>query len=103
MGRTRCARAGWGAVLPGQRGVFSERDGTPATAFNSTGKLLLDFAGDDDSASALALQTNGELVVAGSTTTSSGITSVALARLLAGANGSSRIPGRPAHASHTRK
>jgi uncharacterized delta-60 repeat protein len=56
-------------------------DGTPATPFNGTGTLLLDFAGGDDSANALAVQSNGELIVAGSTTFG-GITSIALTRLL---------------------
>jgi len=53
-------------------------DGT----FNGSGRELLDFAGGSDSANAAVVQPNGELVVAGSTeNTSTGVTSIALARL----------------------
>jgi uncharacterized delta-60 repeat protein len=59
-------------------------DGSPATGFNGTGRELLDFAGGDDSANAAVVQSNGELVVAGSTENpSSAVTSVAVVRLLA--------------------
>jgi uncharacterized delta-60 repeat protein len=58
-------------------------DGTPNTSFNGSGRELLDFSGGDDSANAAVLQSNGELVVAGSTQNPSTlVTSVALVRLL---------------------
>jgi uncharacterized delta-60 repeat protein len=58
-------------------------DGTPATSFNGSGRELLDFSGGNDSVNAAVVEPNGELVVAGSTQNiSSGVTSVALARLL---------------------
>jgi uncharacterized delta-60 repeat protein len=60
-----------------------DADGTPATGFNSSGRELGDFSGGNDSANAAVVQSNGELVVAGSTANpSTGVTSIALARLL---------------------
>jgi uncharacterized delta-60 repeat protein len=59
-------------------------DGTPAGSFNGSGHELLDFSGGDDSANGAVLQSNGELVVAGSTENpSTGVTSIALVRVLA--------------------
>jgi uncharacterized delta-60 repeat protein len=58
-------------------------DGTPATGFNSSGRELLDFSGGNDSARGAVVQPNGDLVVAGSTeTASTGVTSIAMVRLL---------------------
>jgi uncharacterized delta-60 repeat protein len=57
-------------------------DGFPATSFNGSGHELLDFSGGSDAANAAVLQPNGQLVVAGSTSSAStGITSIAIARL----------------------
>ena len=56
-------------------------NGSPDAGFGSTGHTLLDVAQGDDSLTALAVQANGSVVVAGSATVS-GITEVALARLL---------------------
>lgn len=52
------------------------------TAFGSGGKVLQDFAGEDDVINSLALQSDGEIVAAGSATVA-GITQIALARFLA--------------------
>jgi uncharacterized delta-60 repeat protein len=41
-------------------------DGTPDDTFNNTGKLVLDLSGHGDIATALAIQADGKLVVAGS-------------------------------------
>ena len=58
-------------------------NGTPATGFNGSGRELLDFSGGNDSANAAVIQPNGELVVAGSTQNpNTGVTSIALVRLL---------------------
>jgi uncharacterized delta-60 repeat protein len=58
-------------------------DGSVNTRFNTTGTALLDFAGGDDAINAIALQTNSDLVAAGtSTNPTSGVTSVALTRFL---------------------
>jgi uncharacterized delta-60 repeat protein len=58
-------------------------DGSANTRFGGSGMVTLDFAGGDDSINAIALQTNGDLVAAGSTTNpSNGIASIALARFL---------------------
>jgi uncharacterized delta-60 repeat protein len=58
-------------------------NGTPATGFASSGRELVDLHGGNDSANAAVVQPNGELVVAGSTENpSTGVTSIALARLL---------------------
>lgn len=58
-------------------------DGSPATAFGTSGKATLNFQGGDDSANAVTVQSNGQLIVAGSSQNpSSGVTSIALARLL---------------------
>ncbi len=51
------------------------------TGFGGTGKILTDFAGGSDVANSLALQTNGDLVAAGSADFS-GVTRIALARYL---------------------
>jgi uncharacterized delta-60 repeat protein len=58
-------------------------NGTPNGSFNGSGRELLDFSGGNDSADAVTLQSNGELIVAGSTQNpSTGVTSIALVRLL---------------------
>ena len=57
-------------------------DGSLAGGFGTGGKLLVDFAGGDDSLNALAVQINGDIVAAGSATSPAGVTSVALLRLL---------------------
>jgi uncharacterized delta-60 repeat protein len=57
-------------------------DGTADTAFNGSGREVEDFSGGSDSANAAVLQTNGDLVVAGSTgNPSTGLASIALVRL----------------------
>jgi uncharacterized delta-60 repeat protein len=56
-------------------------DGTFDTAFGPSGLKLQDLSGGDDVINSLALQPNGSLVAAGSTT-AAGVTSVALARFL---------------------
>ena len=55
--------------------------GAPNTAFATTGKVLTDFAGGDDRINGLAVQTNGDVVAAGSATVGA-IVEVALARYL---------------------
>ena len=58
-------------------------NGTPNTSFGTNGTALLDFSGGDDVVNALAVESNGDVVAAGSTTNpSSGVVSVALARFL---------------------
>jgi uncharacterized delta-60 repeat protein len=52
------------------------------TAFGTGGKALLDVAGGDDVANSLAVQTNGDVVAAGSATVD-GVVEVALARFTA--------------------
>ncbi|HET6249366.1 MAG TPA: CARDB domain-containing protein [Tepidisphaeraceae bacterium] len=59
---------------------------TPAGAllssFGGTGRVLVDFSGGIDAAQGIALQKNGEIVLAGSTeNTATGVTAIALARL----------------------
>ena len=56
-------------------------NGSLETAFGGTGRVLLDFSGGNDSANALAVQSNGEIVAAGSTA-AGGIASVVVVRLL---------------------
>jgi uncharacterized delta-60 repeat protein len=61
-------------------------NGTPAGGFNGSGQELLDFGGGNESANAAVVQPNGQLVVAGAAQNpSTGVTSIALARL--GPNG----------------
>ena len=57
-------------------------DGSPNTSFGANGKTLLDFAGGDDVIRSLALQSNGDLVAAGSAATAAGINQVGVARFL---------------------
>jgi uncharacterized delta-60 repeat protein len=57
-------------------------DGTLQSSFGSGGKVLLDFAGGDDSLNSLALQPSGEIIAAGSATIA-GVTQIALAGFLA--------------------
>jgi uncharacterized delta-60 repeat protein len=58
-------------------------DGSANASFGASGMATLDFAGGDDAINAIALQTNGELVAAGSSTSpATGIASIALARFL---------------------
>ena len=55
--------------------------GAPNTAFATTGTVLTDVAADDDRINGLAVQTNGDIVAAG-TATVGGAAEVALARYL---------------------
>jgi uncharacterized delta-60 repeat protein len=56
-------------------------DGTPDSGFGDNGRVTTDFAGRDDVASAVVIQPDGALVVAGSTANPSGpVTIAALAR-----------------------
>lgn len=56
-----------------------ESDGSPDTSFSTDGRFTLDFGGNDDTCAAVAVQADGRIVVAG--TTSDGATSnFALAR-----------------------
>jgi uncharacterized delta-60 repeat protein len=58
-------------------------DGSANSRFGGSGMATLDFAGGDDAINAIALQTNGNLVAAGSSVNpASGIASIALARFL---------------------
>jgi uncharacterized delta-60 repeat protein len=57
-------------------------DGSIDNGFGSGGHTLVEFAGEDAFLNAVALQSDGEIVAAGSATTAAGITSVALAGLL---------------------
>jgi uncharacterized delta-60 repeat protein len=58
-------------------------DGSPATGFGTSGKTAFNFQGGDDSADAVTVQSNGDLIVAGSTQNpSTDVISIALARLL---------------------
>ena len=58
-------------------------DGTPATSFGGTGKVLLSLQGADDSITSIALQHNGDLLATGSSLdAANGVTSVAIARFL---------------------
>jgi uncharacterized delta-60 repeat protein len=59
-------------------------DGSLDSSFGSGGKMLLDFSGFDDTIASLALQSNGDLVAAGSSINASGVIQVALARFLPG-------------------
>ena len=54
-------------------------DGSLDTTFNGTGKAIADFGSNSDYGSAMVLQANGKIVMAGGTT-SSGIGKVAVAR-----------------------
>jgi uncharacterized delta-60 repeat protein len=56
--------------------------GAPDATFGTGGKALADVAGGNDAVNALAVQTNGEVVAAGSATVG-GVIEVALARFLA--------------------
>lgn len=55
--------------------------GTPFGSFGAGGQLLIDFNDGNDTINSLALQRNGDLVAAGSTT-ADGVTKIALARVL---------------------
>jgi uncharacterized delta-60 repeat protein len=55
--------------------------GQPFAGFGAGGQLLIDFAGENDVINSLAVQTNGDLVAAGSATIG-GVTDIALARVL---------------------
>jgi uncharacterized delta-60 repeat protein len=55
--------------------------GTPDASFGAGGQVLIDFDDSDDTINSLALQTNGDLVAAGSATIS-GVVEIGLARLL---------------------
>lgn len=57
--------------------------GSLDTAFGSDGKVLASFGAGDDAANALKLQSNGDVVAAGSATID-GVTRIALARFLPG-------------------
>jgi uncharacterized delta-60 repeat protein len=58
-------------------------DGTPLAQFGSSSVALLDYAGADDSINALAVQTNGDIVAAGSSVNpTTQAPEVALARFL---------------------
>lgn len=54
-------------------------DGTPDNSFSSDGKITTDFFGQEDYATALAIQANGKIVVAGNSI-SSGTSIIALVR-----------------------
>ena len=57
-------------------------DGSQATAFNGTGKALLDFTSGDDSVNGIAFGRNNDLILAGSTQNpATGTTAIALAKL----------------------
>jgi uncharacterized delta-60 repeat protein len=56
--------------------------GTPYASFGAGGELLIDFNDGNDTINSLALQKNGDLVAAGSTTGADGVTKIALARVL---------------------
>ena len=59
-------------------------DGTPDPGFGNNGRVTTDFAGRDDVASAVVIQPDGAIVVAGSTANPSGpVTIAALARYTA--------------------
>jgi uncharacterized delta-60 repeat protein len=66
------------------RGDFAlirlERDGAPDATFGSGGKVLTDFAGESETALAVAVQADGKLVVAGTTTVAGSGQDFALAR-----------------------
>jgi uncharacterized delta-60 repeat protein len=55
--------------------------GTPHSSFGAGGQVLIDFDNGSDTINSLALQTNGDLVAAGSAVVG-GITEIALARVL---------------------
>jgi uncharacterized delta-60 repeat protein len=55
-------------------------DGSLDTTFGSGGKVTTDFAGGNDSANAVALQSDGKIIVAGTTYTGVGAADFALAR-----------------------
>ena len=57
-------------------------DGSLDTSFGFGGKTLLDFAGFNDAIASLALQSNGDIVAAGSSANAAGVNEVALARFL---------------------
>jgi uncharacterized delta-60 repeat protein len=52
-------------------------DGTPDTTFGTGGEVAIDFGGADDTAAAVALDTTGRIVVAGTTTAGGGEFAVA--------------------------
>ena len=52
--------------------------GAPDASFGAGGQLLIDFDGGNDTINSLALQKNGDLVAAGSTTAADGVTKIAL-------------------------
>ena len=57
-------------------------DGSADSSFGSNGTTTLDFSDGDDVVRSLAIQSNGDLVAAGSSANSSGVNQVALARFL---------------------
>jgi uncharacterized delta-60 repeat protein len=58
-------------------------DGSVNTDFGGSGTALFDFSGGDDSVNAIAVQTNGNIVAAGSSINpSTGISSIAMCRFL---------------------
>lgn len=58
-------------------------DGTPDKEFGVKGRVSTDFFGQNDSASAVAVQSDGNIVIGGRAATSSGFTDFALARYTA--------------------
>jgi uncharacterized delta-60 repeat protein len=61
-------------------------DGTPDSGFGSSGTELVDFNGADDTANASAIQPDGKIVAAGTTSPSAAVYNVGVTRLLTNGN-----------------
>jgi uncharacterized delta-60 repeat protein len=66
--------------------AFLPTNGAPDTTFGSGGIATADFSGNNDRSYAIAIQGDGKIVVAGTTSPSAGTSDMALARLLAPTN-----------------